>query len=80
MRWVAPAARRIAFSPALAVSTQNMPGHSSGAMSAKVGVLSDQGFQTTVVDEPLFSMTMRRAQAASSITQAAVVLTWTWSV
>src|SRR6202011_3307513 len=80
IRWVAPGARWTEFSPALAASTQRNSRQSSGAMSARAAAFAIQGFQTTVAAEPLFSTTMRRAQAGSSRTQVAAVFRWTWSV
>jgi hypothetical protein len=62
-----------AFSSALAVSTQTIPGHSSSAKSSIRRAFSIQGFQTTVVRKPAFSIRMRRCHAGSSMVHATAV-------
>ncbi len=62
----------MASMPALTVSTATKLSQESGARSGRVAEPSDQGFQATVVWEPVLVLVMRRWLASSWMVTGAV--------
>src|SRR4029434_708065 len=75
-----PPTRWTALSAAFAASTQSIERHCSSPRSAIVLAFSCQGFHTTVVVEPVFSTTIRRARTGSVTVHVPRVLRNTRSV